>query len=77
MPWTNCAYVNGRFVPEAAATVSIFDRGFLYGAGVFETNSLMEVAPVVRFGGRPLPQSRMTTRLQDAYREFVRNELAL
>ena len=34
---TNYAYVNGRFVPEAEATVSIFDRGFLYGDGVFET----------------------------------------
>jgi branched-chain amino acid aminotransferase len=37
MPLTNYAYVNGRFVPEAEATVSIFDRGFLYGDGVFET----------------------------------------
>ena len=33
----NYAYVNGRFVPESEATVSIFDRGFLYGHGVFET----------------------------------------
>ncbi|MGD0651312.1 MAG: aminotransferase class IV [Verrucomicrobiia bacterium] len=33
----NYAYVNARFVPEAEATVSIFDRGFLYGDGVFET----------------------------------------
>ncbi|HUJ09614.1 MAG TPA: aminotransferase class IV [Verrucomicrobiae bacterium] len=31
------AYVNGRFRPEAQASVSIFDRGFLYGDGVFET----------------------------------------
>ena len=31
------AYVNGRIVPETEATVSIFDRGFLYGDGVFET----------------------------------------
>src|SRR5438552_1558609 len=34
---TNYAYVNGRFVPENEATVSIFDRGFLYGDGCFET----------------------------------------
>ncbi len=33
----NYAYVNGRFVPENEATVSIFDRGFLYGDGCFET----------------------------------------
>jgi len=37
MQSNNYAYVNGRFVPEAEATVSIFDRGFLYGDGVFET----------------------------------------
>jgi branched-chain amino acid aminotransferase len=30
------AYVNGRMVPESAATVSIYDRGFLSGHGVFE-----------------------------------------
>lgn len=37
MQSSNYAYVNGRFVPEAEATISIFDRGFLYGDGVFET----------------------------------------
>jgi branched-chain amino acid aminotransferase len=37
MPSTNYAYVNGRFVPEEQATISINDRGFLYGDGVFET----------------------------------------
>ena len=30
-------YINGNFVPEAEATVSVFDRGFLYGDGAFET----------------------------------------
>jgi len=30
-------FVNGRFVPEAEATVSVFDRSFLYGDGLFET----------------------------------------
>lgn len=29
-------YLNGRFVEEAEATVSVFDHGFLYGDGVFE-----------------------------------------
>jgi branched-subunit amino acid aminotransferase/4-amino-4-deoxychorismate lyase len=37
MPSTNYAYVSGRVVPEREARVSIFDRGFLYGEGVFET----------------------------------------
>lgn len=30
-------YINGDFVTEKDAAVSIFDRGFLYGDGVFET----------------------------------------
>jgi aminodeoxychorismate lyase len=31
------AFVNGRFVPESEAVVSVLDRSFLYGDGVFET----------------------------------------
>ncbi|MEO5361472.1 MAG: aminodeoxychorismate lyase [Nitrospirota bacterium] len=30
-------YFNDKLVPEAEAMVSVFDRGFLYGDGVFET----------------------------------------
>jgi aminodeoxychorismate lyase len=30
-------FLNGRFVPEEKAVVSVFDRGFLYGDGLFET----------------------------------------
>ncbi|MCD5401765.1 aminotransferase class IV, partial [candidate division NPL-UPA2 bacterium] len=30
-------YLNGNLVPENKAKVSIFDRGFLYGDGLFET----------------------------------------
>jgi len=37
MQSSSYAFVNGRFVPETQASVSIFDRGFLYGDGVFET----------------------------------------
>jgi len=29
-------YLNGRFIPEEEATVSVFDHGFLYGDGIFE-----------------------------------------
>ncbi|HWJ03698.1 MAG TPA: branched-chain-amino-acid transaminase [Verrucomicrobiae bacterium] len=29
-------YLNGRFVPEHEAKVSVFDHGFLYGDGIFE-----------------------------------------
>ena len=30
-------FVNGEFVPAERAMVSVFDRGFLYGDGLFET----------------------------------------
>lgn len=30
-------YLNGEFVPEAQARVSVFDRAFLYGDSLFET----------------------------------------
>jgi aminodeoxychorismate lyase len=30
-------FLNGEFVPEEEATVSVFDRGVLYGDGVYET----------------------------------------
>ena len=30
-------YVNGKFVPESQASVSVLDHGLLYGDGVFET----------------------------------------
>jgi aminodeoxychorismate lyase len=30
-------YLNGRFLPEERAMISIQDRGFLYGDGLFET----------------------------------------
>lgn len=29
-------YLNGEFVPEERAVISVFDRGFLYGDGLFE-----------------------------------------
>ena len=34
-------YVNGQFVPEAEARVSVFDRGFLFGDGVYEVSSVL------------------------------------
>jgi D-alanine transaminase len=38
---TRITYVNGNYVPETEAKVSIFDRGFLFADGVYE------VTPVV------------------------------
>ncbi|MEE8147960.1 MAG: aminotransferase class IV, partial [Longimicrobiales bacterium] len=30
-------YLNGEYVPAEEARVSVFDRGFLYGDGIYET----------------------------------------
>lgn len=48
-------FLNGEFVPEARAVVSINDRGFLYGDGLFET--------VRVFDGRPFRMAQHLERL--------------
>src|SRR4051812_29885520 len=35
-------YVNGAYLPEEQATVSIFDRGFIFGDGVYEATSVID-----------------------------------
>jgi branched-chain amino acid aminotransferase len=38
-------YINGRFLPEEQAVISIHDRGFLYGDGLFEAVRVYEGEP--------------------------------
>jgi aminodeoxychorismate lyase len=38
-------FLNGKFVPEDQALVSVFDRSFLYGDGLFETMLLVNGVP--------------------------------
>ena len=35
-------YVNGTYLPENEATISIFDRGFLMADGVYEVTSVLD-----------------------------------
>src|SRR5215510_10156129 len=49
-------FVNGHFVPEEQAVVSVFDRGFLYGDGVFEAVRI--------FDGQPFRWEQHLKRLQ-------------
>lgn len=35
-------YVNGDYLPEADAKISVFDRGFLFGDGVYEVSSVLD-----------------------------------
>jgi D-alanine transaminase len=39
---TRIAYVNGAYLPAAEATVSIFDRGFLFADGVYEVTAVLD-----------------------------------
>ena len=38
---TRIVYVNGQFVLESEAHVSVFDRGFLFGDGVYEVSAVL------------------------------------
>lgn len=39
------SWINGRLVDESQATISIFDRSYLYGEGVFETLRCYQAKP--------------------------------
>jgi D-alanine transaminase len=43
-------YVNGDFVPEEEAKISVFDRGFLFADGVYEVTSVLD-GKLVDFAG--------------------------
>ena len=47
---TRTVYVNGDYLPETEATVSIFDRGFLFADGVYEVTSVLD-GKLVDFAG--------------------------
>jgi branched-subunit amino acid aminotransferase/4-amino-4-deoxychorismate lyase len=49
-------FLNGRFVSEKQALVSVFDRSFLYGDGLFETLRV--------FNGKPFRWTRHLERLR-------------
>ena len=80
-------YVNGDYLPEGEAKVSVFDRGFLMADGVYEVVSVLD-GKLIDFDGhmvrlkRSLSELAMANPLTDqdyleAHRELVaRNEIA-
>ena len=38
---TRIVYVNGEYLPEEEARISVFDRGFLFADGVYEVSSVL------------------------------------
>ena len=79
---TRTVYVNGTYLPEHEATISIFDRGFLMADGVYEVTSVLDgklidmEGHVIRLA-RSLSELDMTSPITDAdltemFRELVR-----
>lgn len=56
------AWINGRLLEEDQAAVSIFDRSYLYGEGIFET--------LMAYRGRPAFLSRHHKRFHDNCRKL-------
>jgi D-alanine transaminase len=79
---TRTVYVNGEYLPEDRATVSIFDRGFLFADGVYEVTSVLD-GKLIDFAGhakrlqRSLDELEMANpttedELLEIHRELVR-----
>lgn len=61
-PTQALAYLNGEFVPRASATVSVEDRGFVFGDGVYEVWRIIH--------GRPFELDAHLARLESGLREL-------
>lgn len=75
-------YVNGEYLPENQAKVSIFDRGFLMADGVYEVTSVLD-GKLIDFAGHAkrlerslneldMPHPEALPDLLDIHRELVR-----
>lgn len=58
-------YVNGAYLPEDQATVSIFDRGFLMADGVYEVTSVLD-GKLIDFAGHTARLARSLSELDMA-----------
>lgn len=58
-------YVNGEYVPEQEAKVSVFDRGFLFADGVYEVTAVLN-GKLVDFDGHMRRLHRSLSELQMA-----------
>lgn len=60
---TRIVHVNGTFVPEAEAVVSVFDRGFLMADGVYEVTSVLG-GKLIDFAGHCVRLARSLSELE-------------
>ena len=66
--------VNGRITPECEAVVSVFDHGFLYGEGIYETMRTYHGRPFLF--DRHMRRLRRSARMIDLALPFSDEELA-
>ena len=59
---TRTVYVNGEYLPETEAKVSIFDRGFLMADGVYEVTSVLG-GKLIDFDGHAIRLARSLNEL--------------
>ncbi len=59
---TRTVYVNGEYLPETEAKVSIFDRGFLMADGVYEVTSVLD-GKLIDFEGHAVRLERSLNEL--------------
>ena len=60
---TRTVYVNGEYLSETEARVSIFDRGFLFADGVYEVTSVLD-GKLIDFDGHAVRLERSLSELQ-------------
>ena len=70
---TRTVYVNGEYLPESEAKVSIFDRGFLFADGVYEVTSVLD-GKLIDFDGHAVRLNRSLSEL-DMQAACSRDEL--
>ena len=79
---TRTVYVNGDYLPEGEAKVSVFDRGFLMADAVYEVTSVLD-GRLIDYPGHAVRLARSLAELQmanptsaddlaDVFRELVR-----
>jgi D-alanine transaminase len=56
-------YVNGDYLPEAEARISVFDRGFLMADAVYEVTSVLD-GKLIDFGGHCIRLARSLAELE-------------
>jgi D-alanine transaminase len=62
---TRTVYVNGEYLPENEAKISIFDRGFLMADGVYEVTSVLD-GKLIDFAGHSVRLQRSLDELDMA-----------